>query len=121
MINIRYILGQTHTNKANLKQNGPSLRDIILSDNNKNRKIHVFFLKPFLLEQTIYNLASFTDLHFLVFCSSPLMYCAIQLNDISNKTHRVKGVRVPSYFDPHFPAFGLNTERYGVFKYLQVV
>ena len=85
-----------------------------MSDNNKNRKIHIFFLKPFLLEKTIYNLASFTDLHFLVICSSSLMYCAIQLNDISHKTHCVKGARVRSYSDPHFPAFRLNMERYGV-------
>ena len=42
------------------------------------------------------------------------MYCAIQLNDISHKTHCVKGARVRSYSDPHFPAFRLNTERYGV-------
>ena len=26
----------------------------------------------------------------------------------------VRGVRIQSYFGPHFPAFGLNTERYGV-------
>ena len=27
-------------------------------------------------------------------------------------THCVKIVRIQSYFGPHFPAFGLNTERY---------
>ena len=27
--------------------------------------------------------------------------------------HCVKSVRIRSYSDPHFPAFGLNTERYG--------
>ena len=27
--------------------------------------------------------------------------------------HCVKSVRVRSYSDPHFPAFGLNMERYG--------
>ena len=26
----------------------------------------------------------------------------------------VKSLRIRSYSDPHFPAFGLNTERYGV-------
>ena len=28
-------------------------------------------------------------------------------------THCVKSVRIWSYSGPHFPAFGLNTERYG--------
>ena len=28
--------------------------------------------------------------------------------------HCVKGVRIRSYSAPHFPVFGLNTERYGV-------
>ena len=28
--------------------------------------------------------------------------------------HYVKSVRIRSYSDPHFPAFGLNTERYYV-------
>ena len=28
--------------------------------------------------------------------------------------HCVKSVRIPSYSGPHFPAFGLNTERYEV-------
>ena len=27
---------------------------------------------------------------------------------------RVESVRIRSYSGPHFPAFGLNTERYGV-------
>ena len=28
--------------------------------------------------------------------------------------HCVKSVRIRSYSNPHFPAFGLHTERYGV-------
>ena len=32
---------------------------------------------------------------------------------ISN-THCVKSVRIRSFSSPYFPAFGLNTERYGV-------
>ena len=28
--------------------------------------------------------------------------------------HCIKSVRIRSYSGPHFPAFGLNTERYGV-------
>ena len=28
--------------------------------------------------------------------------------------HCLKSVRIQSYSGPHFPAFGLNTERYGV-------
>ena len=31
----------------------------------------------------------------------------------------VKSVRVRSYSDPYFPAFGLNTERYGVSLHIQ--
>ena len=34
-------------------------------------------------------------------------------NKISVK-HCVKGVRIRSYSGPHFPVFGLNTDRYGV-------
>ena len=28
--------------------------------------------------------------------------------------HCLKSVRIPSYAGPHFPAFGFNTERYGI-------
>ena len=41
---------------------------------------------------------------------------------LSRKTadkHSVKSVRIRSYSDPHFPAFGLNAERYGVFVHIQ--
>ena len=31
-----------------------------------------------------------------------------------NHIHCVKCVRIPSYSGPYFPAFGLNTERYGL-------
>ena len=33
---------------------------------------------------------------------------------ISCHKHCVKGANIRSYSGPHFPAFGLNTERYGV-------
>ena len=33
--------------------------------------------------------------------------------------HCVKSVHIRSYSGPHFPAFGLNTERYGVFLRIQ--
>ena len=33
---------------------------------------------------------------------------------LQEKVHCVKSVRIRSYFGLHFPAFGLNTERYGV-------
>ena len=33
---------------------------------------------------------------------------------INDPIHCVKSVRIRSYSGPHFPAFGLNTERYGV-------
>ena len=35
---------------------------------------------------------------------------------LSSEQHCVKSARFRSYSDPHFPAFGLNTERYGVFR-----
>ena len=31
-----------------------------------------------------------------------------------NNVHCVKSVHIRSYPGPHFPAFGLNTQRYGV-------
>ena len=34
-------------------------------------------------------------------------------------SHCVKSVRIRSYSGPYFPAFGLNTERYGVYGVLQ--
>ena len=37
-------------------------------------------------------------------------YCLLDLIDL----HCVKCVRIRSYSGPYFPAFGLNTERYGV-------
>ena len=33
--------------------------------------------------------------------------------------HCVKSVRIRSYSDPYFTAFGLNTERYGVYLHIQ--
>ena len=33
---------------------------------------------------------------------------------LDNLFHCVRGVRIRSYSGPYFPAFGLNTERYGV-------
>ena len=35
-------------------------------------------------------------------------------SSLVRKTHCVKNVRIRSYSGPYFPAFGLNTERYGV-------
>ena len=31
--------------------------------------------------------------------------------------HCVRSLRIRNYFGPHFPAFGQNTERYGVFSF----
>ena len=36
------------------------------------------------------------------------------INGSLNVIQYVKSVRIRSYSGPHFPAFGLNTERYGV-------
>ena len=43
---------------------------------------------------------------------SYLKKMALRLN--SHKEHYVKSVRIWSYSGPHFPALGLNTERYSV-------
>ena len=37
----------------------------------------------------------------------------------SNGIHCVKSVRIQSYSDPYFPAFGLNTESYSVSLHIQ--
>ena len=37
----------------------------------------------------------------------------------SFKKHWVKSVRIRSFFDPYFPVFGLNAERYSVFFRIQ--
>ena len=40
---------------------------------------------------------------------------AIKFDSKANRnSHCVNSVRIRSYSDPHFRAFGLNTERYGV-------
>ena len=38
------------------------------------------------------------------------------LKSIKSNFPCVKSVRIGSYSGPHFPAFGLNTERYSVFS-----
>ena len=35
---------------------------------------------------------------------------------LEKEVHCVKSVRIRSYSSPYLPAFGLNTERYGVFS-----
>ena len=37
-----------------------------------------------------------------------------KVSSIEGDDHCVKIVRIRSYSDPYFPAFGLNTKRYGV-------
>ena len=39
--------------------------------------------------------------------------------NINDENHWVKSVRVRKYSGPHFPAFGQNTERYGVSLHIQ--
>ena len=43
--------------------------------------------------------------------SENYLFCS---SKISSKNHSVKSVRIRSYSGPHFPTFGLNTERYSV-------
>ena len=45
----------------------------------------------------------------------PVTIALFILNHIGNK-HCLKGVRIRSFSGPYFPAFGLNTERYRVWK-----
>ena len=40
-------------------------------------------------------------------------------DDLLFCNHCLKNVRIWSYSGPYFPAFGLNTERYGVFLLIQ--
>ena len=40
----------------------------------------------------------------------------LEKNHSLNLLHCVKSVRIRSYSGPHFPTFGLNTERYSVFS-----
>ena len=40
-------------------------------------------------------------------------------NEYTSLYHCVKSVRIWSYYVPYFPAFGLNTERYGVSLLIQ--
>ena len=47
-------------------------------------------------------------------CSQHLFLTALIYFEHSFLTHSVKSVRIQSYSGPHFPAFGLNTERYSV-------
>ena len=47
---------------------------------------------------------------------SLMYFCEISStkNENGSTTHYVKSICIRSFFGPHFPAFGLNTERYGV-------
>ena len=38
---------------------------------------------------------------------------------VRDASHFVKSVRLQSYSDPHFPVFGLNTQRYGLSVLIQ--
>ena len=44
----------------------------------------------------------------------PLVNAEISKRIKTRTQHCVKSVRIRSFSDPHFPAFGLKTERYGV-------
>ena len=48
-----------------------------------------------------------------------IMYRLI-LNLLSGQLHWVKSVQIRSFSGPYFPAFGLNTERYGVSHYVDI-
>ena len=53
-----------------------------------------------MLQRCTHDLCHEDDLHYTLYYSANF--------------HCVKSVRVRSYSDPQFPAFGLNTERYSV-------
>ena len=56
----------------------------------------------FLLLEYFMRICGRTDQDPMIFCSK------------TRKWHCVKSVRIRSYSGPHFPTFGLNTERYSV-------
>ena len=47
------------------------------------------------------------------------LHLLILYYQLSLETHCVKSVRLQSYSGPYFPAFALNTERYGVYVCIQ--
>ena len=52
----------------------------------------------------------------LPFCSAPIFLLWISETLPYSFDGCVESVRIRSYSAPYFPAFGLNTERYGVFS-----
>ena len=63
------------------------------------------------------NIAWFWVLFPFLVCmvwASRLLDALICFSELINGKHCVKLVRIQSYSGPHFPAFGLNTERYGL-------
>ena len=50
----------------------------------------------------------------ILFLLTKFSYWAIQICQNQGSIHCVKNVRIRSYSSPHFPAFGLNTERHFV-------
>ena len=45
---------------------------------------------------------------------SEMFFYLVQVYDFQLTFHCLKVVRIRSYSGPHFPAFGLNTKRYGI-------
>ena len=59
-----------------------------------------------------YILIYFEDLKSVLIVEN-VFFITVIIDDVT-KNHCVKRVHIWSYSGPHFPAFGLNTERYGV-------
>ena len=98
----------------NEKKSVNILSKIVLNLSNKTGKDRVghwqwhFYIRWIFLQfEKEGHLNSATPLVHFNFESRWLMIC---------ESHSVKSVRIRSYSGPHFPAFGLNTERCGISK-----
>ena len=59
----------------------------------------------------------------MLFCTNSKLSTSLDyrfFNVWINSLHCVKSVRIRRFCGPYFPAFGLNTERYGYTEYLSL-
>ena len=74
--------------------------------------IHIFYFHWFYFPQIFIPFTKFLSARGI---SKTFPVCKFDfVKGSSATTHCVKSVRIRSYSGPHFPAFGLNTQRYGV-------
>ena len=51
--------------------------------------------------------------------SAKMFFETLRDTNLANNKHCIKSVRIRSFSSPHFPPFGLDTERYGVSLHIQ--